>query len=135
MAKPVDFFRSAALTYGQQIGRMSRMYPQFRHKMAKTAVAWVGELQPSPISENYTTRIEYSLPRRPKILVLHPLLYSPRSNESVPHTFADGSLCLHRQEDWTGMMFIAETIIPWLSLWLYHYEYWLATGEWLGGGH
>ena len=27
-----------------------------------------------------------------------------------------------------------ETIVPWASLWLYYYEVWHATGEWLGGG-
>jgi hypothetical protein len=31
-------------------------------------------------------------------------------------------------------MKIATTIIPWLSLWLYYYEVWHATGEWMGGG-
>ena len=29
---------------------------------------------------------------------------------------------------------ISETIMPWLALWLFHYEAWHATGEWLGGG-
>ena len=28
----------------------------------------------------------------------------------------------------------AETIVPWACLWLYYYEVWHATGEWLGGG-
>jgi hypothetical protein len=31
-------------------------------------------------------------------------------------------------------MMIATTIIPWLALWLYYYEVWLATGHWEGGG-
>ena len=29
---------------------------------------------------------------------------------------------------------IANTIIPWTVEWLYYYELWQATGEWLGGG-
>ena len=29
---------------------------------------------------------------------------------------------------------ISNTIIPWTIEWLYFYELWLATGEWLGGG-
>lgn len=32
-------------------------------------------------------------------------------------------------------MYISETTVPWLSLWLLHYEAWHAIGEWLGGGH
>ena len=31
-------------------------------------------------------------------------------------------------------MFIADTIVPWACEWLLHYEIWLATGEWHGGG-
>ena len=31
-------------------------------------------------------------------------------------------------------MWIADTILPWTSLWLYFYELWHATGQWLGGG-
>ena len=30
---------------------------------------------------------------------------------------------------------ISDTIIPWVADWLLYYELWLATGEWLGGGH
>ena len=30
--------------------------------------------------------------------------------------------------------FIADTIIPWTSEWLLHYEIWVATGIWHGGG-
>jgi hypothetical protein len=29
---------------------------------------------------------------------------------------------------------LAMTVIPWISEWLYFYELWLVTGEWLGGG-
>ena len=31
-------------------------------------------------------------------------------------------------------MQLATTIVPWCSEWLFYYELWLATGEWLGGG-
>jgi hypothetical protein len=29
---------------------------------------------------------------------------------------------------------IADTIVPWTAEWLVHYEIWLMTGEWYGGG-
>ena len=32
-------------------------------------------------------------------------------------------------------MFISDSIVPWLALWLYYYELSLALGKWLGGGH
>ena len=31
-------------------------------------------------------------------------------------------------------MKIATSIVSWLVLWLYYYEIWRVTGEWLGGG-
>jgi hypothetical protein len=27
---------------------------------------------------------------------------------------------------------LAQTIVPWTALWLYYYEGWLVTGDWLG---
>jgi len=31
-------------------------------------------------------------------------------------------------------MAIADTIVPWTADWLAHYEIWLVTGDWYGGG-
>ena len=31
-------------------------------------------------------------------------------------------------------MLLADTIVPWAAEWLMHYELWLVTGEWTGGG-
>ena len=46
-------------------------------------------------------------------------------------------LCLYLpgSGQWTGEMVLATTVVPWAALWLYHYEMWHLTGEWLGGGH
>jgi hypothetical protein len=135
MARKRDFFKHASLTLAQQIGRMSATYPYFRVSFNYSAVVWVGDLQPSGMSETYTVRVEYILRKRPKVYVIQPPLGSRDAIHGIPHTFPDGSICLHLHEDWTPQMFIAETIIPWFTLWLFHYEVWLATGEWLGGGH
>jgi hypothetical protein len=43
-------------------------------------------------------------------------------------------LFLPGSREWNGDDPIALTILPWASLWLYFYEVWHATGEWLGGG-
>jgi hypothetical protein len=31
-------------------------------------------------------------------------------------------------------MLLDRTIVPWAVLWLYFFEEWLRSGEWLGGG-
>ena len=48
--------------------------------------------------------------------------------------YPDGSLCLYWPHEWwwRSDCIIAETIIPWTASWLYFYELWLDTGEWLG---
>jgi hypothetical protein len=61
----------------------------------------------------------------------------PRSaTEQIPHLYPGEYLCLYRPKylEWTSQDYIAETIIPWASLWLYYFEIWHAIGEWLGGG-
>lgn len=54
--------------------------------------------------------------------------------KSIPHTYTDGSLCLHDFSEWRGHMVIADTTLAWTAEWLIHYEIWRATGDWHGGG-
>jgi hypothetical protein len=91
------------------------------------------EIQPTAASRTYTVRITYTGRRYPIVRVIEPNLES-RPDVSLPHVFEDGSLCLHLEEDWDPGMLIADTIVPWASEWLIHYEIWRFTGEWYGGG-
>ncbi len=126
------FFNAVPLGFGQQIGRMSDRHPGLRVSLARSVATWVGELRPSPIAESYTVRIEYSLRKRPTVWVIRPHLRRRDISKRIPHTFADGSVCLHLHEDWTPQMYIAETIVPWLLLWLYHYEVCFPRGTGMG---
>lgn len=134
MVRKRDFFQGAALSLGQQVGRMSALHPEFRKMVSRNRASWRGQVQPSPTSSVYTIEIQYAHQRRPRVRVLQPPLRTRQPQEAIPHIFSDGSLCLHLNEDWSPMMFIADTIIPWASLWLFYYEVWHAVGEWLGGG-
>lgn len=133
MARTSSFVK-ARLTNAQQIGRMALNHRQFRCAFCRGTLNWIGDLQPSALSESYTVRIEYRPPTRPKVSVLSPKLVS-RLGERIPHTFSNGTICLHLPGQWTSTMPIADTIVPWMSYWLLHYEIWLAVGEWMGGGH
>ena len=59
-----------------------------------------------------------------------------RDGKPPPHLYLGGDLCLYLpgSGEWYPDKPVAATILPWASLWLYYYEIWLATGEWLGGG-
>jgi len=115
---------------------MLACWPNFTSGWSAGAAVWAGELRPTPLSSAYLIRIKYSLGSQPETRVVSPALRYASGCESIPHTYADGSLCLYMPSygEWTPRRFIADTIVPWASLWLAHYEFWLATGEWRGGG-
>ena len=72
----------------------------------------------------------------PKVQVVSPLLLSRAPEESIPHRYSDGSLCLHypKSREWRMDSRLDLTIIPWTVLWLFFYERWLEGDPWLGGG-
>lgn len=130
-----EFLKSGFLTNAQQIGRMAATYPRFRRYSQHGRLRWVGEITPTPLSETYTVEITYALRGRPRVRVLKPPLEPLEPGGKIPHTFSDGSVCLHVPTDWSPQRFIADFVVPWISIWLFYYEIWRGTGEWLGGGH
>jgi hypothetical protein len=77
----------------------------------------------------------YKLGQRPNVYVVDPRL-TRRNGEQAPHLYGKSELCLYRpgRGEWSPSMLLSDTIVPWASEWLLHYEIWLATGEWTGGG-
>lgn len=131
-----SYFRKRPLTISQQAHKMRGGWPGFNLKFKPGVVIWTGAMQPTPLSDTYQVQVRYAIGSKPKITVLYPILRRNLKGEKVPHRYSDGTLCLYqpRYGEWTPQLFIADTILPWISLWLAHYEYWLATGEWHGGG-
>jgi hypothetical protein len=80
-------------------------------------------------------KLGYKLHDVPRVHVVHPNL-AVRAGEKLPHVYEGNRLCLYlpRAAEWTRSMLLAETIVPWALEWLLHYEVWLATGTWTGGG-
>lgn len=122
---------------GQQQGaRLMAALPRFRQVARGNPYVWEGPLRPTELSAEYRVRITYIPTKaRPRVTVLSPKLASREEGVPIPHTFAADRICLHLTEEWDSSLYIHETIVPWTSLWLYYYEIWHATGEWLGGGH
>jgi hypothetical protein len=92
-------------------------------------------IQPSPASETYTVRLRYRHWHRPEVTVTKPCLARHLDAHRLPHVYAGDELCLYYPGEWTDNMLLATTILPWTAEWLLHYELWLATGTWTGGGH
>lgn len=115
---------------------MQKRFPEFSHDWTRGRVIWRGVIRPTPMSDQYHVRVRYRLGKSPRIWVVEPRLEKRPGSKRIPHTYARDRLCLYlpRAQEWTPSMPIADTIIPWTHLWLFHYEIWWATGEWHGGG-
>ena len=101
----------------------------------RNELIWHGRIQPTALSRLYEIEVFYKFLYHPKVRVLDPRLES-RDEERIPHMYRQIHLCLYKPKyrEWTAGMLLTETILPWTSLWLFHYEIWHATGEWRGGG-
>ena len=96
---------------------------------------WQGNLQPSPTSRRFTVRLTYEGgDRTPAVTVVHPQLRT-EGVERLKHVYPGDELCLCYPSEWNAGKLIAYTIIPWAAEWLLHYEIFIATGDWHGGGH
>jgi len=130
--------RLKKLTITQQAVGLRSLYPLSTCKVNRNDLSWIGTLQPTPLSDTYTIKLNYKLEKRPHIYVIAPQLIRP-NNKKLPHVYQQKKqeICLYcpfGKPDWNPSMCIGRTIIPWASEWLFYYELWLATGEWLGGG-
>jgi hypothetical protein len=124
------------LSIAVQAGAMRSKYPQFKTTISATSMKIKGEISPSSRSCTYSFVLKYTLKKTPKIWIVSPELKENRIGEKPPHIYKEGNLCLYQPKyhEFKDSHFLFETIIPWTSLWLYFYETWLITDEWLGGG-
>lgn len=118
-----------------QAATLKNAFPDASCQVRRSELVWIGCLQPTPLSETYRVRMTYKLQKSPRVMLIDPLLQR-REGRKPPHIYKGGYLCLYlpNSGEWNGQMYLARTIIPWASEWLLHYEIWLGTGEWHGGG-
>jgi hypothetical protein len=126
-------WKTSALSPAQQALALRARFPGGKVKIRPTILVWTGDIQPTPLSSIYTVQITHRVGRLPRVVVVDSPL-DGRPGEPLPHFYREGSLCLHLRNEWNPGMFIVETILPWTSEWLAHYEIWKATGDWHGGG-
>jgi hypothetical protein len=116
---------------------MRRICPDFNCKVQNGRLSCAGNLQPFAFTKKYKVRISYRVGELPKLQVDSPALRRRQPSEPIPHTYPGDRPCLYLPSDqsgWSAEKPLAETIVPWLTLWLFYYETWLSTGEWQGGG-
>ncbi|GHS89769.1 hypothetical protein FACS1894201_11100 [Bacteroidia bacterium] len=111
-----------------QVGVMQKCFPAFKHSRKGNNVVFKGDLFIAPEITIYTISIECGVEIRPKVKVINPKL-----KDNAPHTYPDRSLCLYHSSNfqWDSKKLITNEIIHWTVAWIYFYEYWLQTGEWI----
>jgi hypothetical protein len=120
----------------EQAAWVWQQFPSFSCRINRGLLICTGMLQPSPVSDEYRVEIHYRTGTWPRSFVRNGQLNPLLSDGRIPHTYSTEEPCLFYPNGtaWRSDMKIAFTIIPWLALWLYYYEVWRATGDWLGGG-
>ena len=123
-----------AITAAVQLGNLRAV--GFAGRSKREMLDVVGAVQPTSTSETYVVRIQYRVGREPVVTVVSPDLRPLEDGTPVPHVYPGLVLCLFRpgRGEWGPHQLLTLTIVPWAMEWLYYYEAWHCTHEWLGGG-
>jgi hypothetical protein len=70
------------------------------------------------------------------VRILSPALRLVPGATELARAYKDDDLCLYypKKGERRSEFMIADYIVPWITMRLFFYEIWLATGEWRGGG-
>lgn len=129
--------RTRDKTIAEQVASMRYKYPHFTTDFnSHSSMKVTGLLKPTSRSDTYEFVLKYNLTDSPKTKIVSPVLMKNDKGEEAPHLYTNENLCLYHPQyrEFNRTDFLSDTIIPWTSLWLYYYEVWHLTGEWLGGG-
>lgn len=123
-----------------QAGALKSYFPDsaITRKNEKELV-WICSITPSPLSPTYKLKLHYKCNKGAKVYVLAPKpLELAEGKDKLPHVYStpEQRLCLYYPsgDEWNTGMYYVHTLIPWACEWLCHYEIWVGTGEWRGGG-
>ena len=120
-----------------QASEIKKHYPQTVWKCKRGAIEVTLTLKPTTTSVTYTIKLcAKQNSTTVNIFVIEPKVNFFENGRKVPHLYSNGSLCLYypKYNELNYSDLWAKTLIPWTSLWLFYYEVWKETGEWLGGG-
>ena len=141
MASKGQYYKNSPLTLIQQKVALCLAYKGANCSIDKKKgqLFWSGKITPTALSKEYTVVLVYHPGNSPKVWVIGEEL-EKLDDPNFPHKFYVDvkskmvRICLYRYSEFNSSKLLANTIIPWTVEWLYYYELWLATGEWLGGG-
>lgn len=135
----MEWIKPKKLSVFEQFVSMKRLFPGDELKLGHNNFTWVGYLKSSPLGNSYKVKIVLEKDKNPDVFIVDPVkLALAEGKTKLEHVYdhQKQKLCLYYFDDrgWNSTKLISNTIIPWTIEWLYHYEIWLVTGDWLGGG-
>lgn len=137
----MGIIRENKISLYAQLGKLQHYFPNSTTYVDKCKMqfTWKTTLCPSELSSSYEIKLVYKFGKNPDVFVVSPKpLALAEGKSKLPHVYDHDKqwLCLYHKpsREWTPNMMIADTIVPWISEWLLHYEYWVVTGIWHGGG-
>lgn len=129
------------LPVAMQAGMLKHMFPGSAvSTSADHGLTWIHSIRPSSLGELYKVKLTYTIGSEPNCYIVTPSpLILAEGATKLPHMYEQKrqKLCLYYPDgkEWNASMSIAQTIIPWIYDWLYHYEIWRSNGGvWTGGG-
>lgn len=133
------YYRKPKYSLLQQRVALASSYKDSKCEIDKNILFWYGKIKPTSLSKEYKVLVSYKLGKSPEVWVIGDEL-EKLDHKDFPHKYEVDvknkmvRICLYRHREFSSYKLLANTIIPWTVEWLYYYELWLATNEWLGGG-
>ena len=133
------WIRQPALSPARQLAGLQARFPSGEGSVRRGSLSWRLVAKPTAFSLDYLIEVECREGSKPKVFASGGEIEKMEDLSDVPHKFsADAKLkriqlCLDYHE-WGDGDSIATTLLPWAIEWLAHFEIWLTTGKWTGGG-
>ena len=125
-----NFSQTERINPSKQVGIMKQLLSTQTVTTKSNSTILQGEIFVSPEIPIYKISIKCSVESSPKVKILNPKL-----KDNTKHLYSNKTLCLYHPANfkWAEKPnFIIKQIIPWTAMWIYCYEYWLQTDNWIG---
>ena len=123
----------------QQIALKSVFPDSIIKRVREESLTWEHSVTPNALGATYRVKLTFTKLSGVKVFIIHPKPLALAEGKTIlPHTYStvEQQLCLYYPDgtQWNSSKLFVQTIIPWACEWIRHYEFWVGTGEWNGGG-